>query len=71
MHAGVEYTFKDVFSVRTGYNDLGNLTLGAGVKLPKLNIDYSFAKFDGDEDLGNTHRISLVFTLETDKFKRK
>ena len=71
MHAGIEYTFKDVFSVRTGYNDLGNLTLGAGVKLPKLNIDYSFAKFDGDEDLGNTHRISLVFTLETDKFKRK
>lgn len=71
MHAGMEYTFKDIFSVRTGYNDLGNLTLGAGVKLPKLNIDYSFAKFDGDEDLGNTHRISLVFTLETDKFKRK
>lgn len=71
MHAGMEYTYKDIFSIRTGYNDLGNLTLGAGVKLPKINIDYSFAKFDGDEDLGNTHRISLVFTLETEKFKRK
>jgi hypothetical protein len=47
------------------------LTLGAGIKLPKINIDYSFAKFDGDENLGNTHRISLVFTLEEDKFKRK
>ncbi|MBW7854967.1 MAG: PorV/PorQ family protein [Ignavibacteriaceae bacterium] len=71
MHAGIEYTFKDMFSIRTGYNDIGNLTLGAGVKLPKLNIDYSFAKFDGDADLGNTHRISLIFTLEEEKFQRK
>jgi hypothetical protein len=70
MHAGIEYTFKDLFSIRTGYNDLGNLTLGAGVHLPKINIDYSFAKFDGTEDLGNTHRISLTFTLEEEKFQR-
>jgi hypothetical protein len=71
MHAGVEYTFKNLFSLRTGYNDLGNLTLGAGVKLPKIDIDYSFAKFDGIEELGNTHRVSLVFTLEESKFQRK
>ncbi len=71
MHAGVEYTFKDLISLRTGYSDLGNLTLGAGVKLPKINIDYSFSKFDGLEDLGNSHLISLIFTLEEDKFQRK
>jgi hypothetical protein len=71
MHAGAEYTFQNLFSIRAGYNDIGNLTLGAGVKLPKINIDYSFVKFDGDEDLGNTHRISLVFTLEDEKFLRK
>lgn len=71
LHAGIEYTFKNLISIRTGYNDLGNLTLGAGVKLPKLNIDYSFAKFDGTEQLGNTHRLSLVFTLEEEKFQRK
>ncbi|HCN38270.1 MAG: PorV/PorQ family protein [Ignavibacteria bacterium] len=71
MHAGVEYTYRDLFSIRTGYNDIGNLTLGAGVKLPKINIDYSFAKFDGTSDLGNTHRISLTFTLEEEKFQRK
>ncbi len=71
MHAGLEYSFKNLISVRTGYNDLGNLTLGAGVKLPKINIDYSFAKFDGQDQLGNTHRISLVFTLEEEKFQRK
>lgn len=71
MHAGLEYNFKNLFSIRGGYNDIGNLTLGAGVQLPKINIDYSFAKFDGDEDLGNTHRISLVFTLDEEKFQRK
>lgn len=71
MHAGAEYTFQNLFSIRGGYNDIGNLTLGAGIKIPKINIDYSFVKFDGDENLGNTHRISLIFTLEDEKFQRK
>lgn len=71
MHAGVEYTFRNLISLRTGYSDLGNLTLGAGVKLPKINIDYSFSKFDGVEELGNSHLISLIFTLEEEKFQRK
>jgi hypothetical protein len=71
MHAGLEYGFKDLFAVRVGYNDVKQLTLGAGVKLPKLNIDYSFAKFDNNDQLGNTHRISVMFTLEDEKFKRK
>src|SRR4030095_1341581 len=71
MHAGLEYGFKDLFAIRAGYNDVKQLTLGAGVKLPKLNIDYSFAKFDANDQLGNTHRISVMFTLEEEKFKRK
>ena len=71
MHAGLEYGFKDLFAVRVGYNDVKQLTLGAGIKLPKLNIDYSFAKFDNNDQLGNTHRISVMFTLETEQFKRK
>ena len=71
MHAGLEYGFKDLFAVRVGYNDVKQLTLGAGIKLPKLNIDYSFAKFDNNDQLGNTHRISVMFTLDEDKFKRK
>ncbi len=71
MHAGLEYGFKDLFAIRVGYNDVKQLTLGAGVKLPKLNIDYSFAKFDSNDQLGNTHRISVMFTLDEEKFKRK
>jgi hypothetical protein len=71
IHAGLEYGFKDLFSLRVGYNDVKQLTFGAGVKLPKLNIDYSFAKFDGSDQLGNTHRISIMFTLEDEKFRRR
>lgn len=71
MHAGLEYGFKDLFALRVGYNDVKQLTFGAGVKLPKLNLDYSFAKFDGNDQLGNTHRISVIFTLDDEKFKRK
>jgi len=71
VHAGLEYGFKDLFAVRVGYNDVKQITLGAGVKLPKLNIDYSFAKFDKDDQLGNIHRISVMFTLEEERFKRK
>lgn len=71
MHAGLEYGFKDLFALRVGYNDVKQLTFGAGVKLPKLNLDYSFAKFDGTDQLGNTHRISVIFTLDDEKFKRK
>jgi hypothetical protein len=71
MHAGVEYGFKDLFAVRLGYNDVKQFTFGAGVKLPKLNLDYSFAKFDANDQLGNTHRVSVMFTLEDEKFRRK
>lgn len=70
LHTGVEFAFRDLVALRVGYSDIKQLTLGAGIHLPKLNIDYSFMKFDQTEQLGNTHRISLTFTLETDQFRR-
>jgi hypothetical protein len=70
LHTGLEYQFKDLVALRLGYSDVKQLTMGAGVRLPKLNIDYSFAKFDATNQLGNTHRISLMFTLEAEQFKR-
>jgi hypothetical protein len=71
-HAGLEYTFKNLFSIRGGYNDVKQFTVGAGVKLPKLNIDYSFARFSYAEidRLPDTHRISLILTLEEPRFLR-
>lgn len=68
--AGIEFDYNNVVAIRAGYNDLGNLTLGAGIHLRKLDIDYSFAKFDAADQLGNTHRISLRLTLEEEQYRR-
>lgn len=70
LHGGMEFQFKDLIALRVGYSDVKQITMGAGVHFPKLNIDYSFAKFDGVNQLDNTHRISVMFTLESDQFKR-
>ncbi len=70
FHGGVEYTYDRLISVRLGYNDVKQFTFGAGIILPKLNIDYSFVKFDRTGELGNTHRISLMLTLEEPKYQR-
>lgn len=72
MHAGLEYTYQNLIYVRGGYNDVKQFTVGAGVKLPKLNIDYSFARFSESEieRLPDTHRISVMLTLEEPRFLR-
>ena len=73
VRAGLEYSFKNLFMIRAGYTDVKQFTAGAGVKLPKLNIDYSYAQFSGsqDETLKATHRISITLTLEEPKFLRE
>lgn len=72
-HFGVEYTYDNLFSVRVGYNDVKQFTIGAGIKLPKLYIDYSFARMSQSETerLPDTHRISLMLSLEEPKFMRE
>lgn len=70
FHSGLEFDFKNIFALRAGYSEIGSLNIGAGIHLPKFDIDYSFAKFNGVEQLGNTHRISLTFTLQAEQFKR-
>ena len=70
---GMEYNFKDIIALRGGYNDVKQFTIGAGVKLPKLNIDYTYATFNETKSnsLPETHRISLILTIEEPKFLRK
>jgi hypothetical protein len=72
LHAGFEYNFKNIFALRAGYNDVKQFTIGAGIFLPKLQIDYSFARFSRSETdrLPDTHRISLILTLEEPKYLR-
>lgn len=68
---GLEYSFRDRVFVRGGYSEFSQITLGVGVKLPKLNIDYAFVKPNADQEiLGPSHRISLRLTLEEERFAR-
>jgi hypothetical protein len=53
-HLGWEYQFQNLFALRLG-SDVGKLSAGAGINLPKFQIDYAFLSHD---DLGNSHRIS-------------
>jgi hypothetical protein len=69
-HVGLEFDYRNTVALRVGYNDIKQLTLGAGVHFRKLDVDYSFAKFGGDGALGNTHRVSLRFVLQDDRFGR-
>ncbi len=70
FHFGGEIGYQNFTAIRIGYSDIGSLNIGAGIHLPKLDIDYTFAKFDSEDQLGNTHRVSLTFTLESEQFQR-
>lgn len=73
MHAGLEFDYKNIFAVRAGYNDVKQFSLGAGVMLPKLTIDYSFARMAESqlERLPDSHRISLILTLDDPGYRRE
>lgn len=64
VRAGTEVSYKNVIAIRAGYNEVKQFTVGAGIHLPKLEIDYSFARFAYSGSLGDTHRISLELILE-------
>ena len=70
FHAGAEYQLAQVLSLRGGYDNIGRVTFGAGIKLPKLTVDYAFVGFSAIEELGDLHRISFSLTLEQNKWKR-
>ena len=57
-HLGLEYLYNSMFAVRLGVNE-GSFTTGAGIYLWKFKVDYAHQS----HDLGNSHRISLLFGL--------
>jgi len=70
--AGLEFDFRNLVALRVGYSDIRQITLGAGIHLRKLDIDYSFARFGLESDnLGDTHRISLRLVIQEEKFARQ
>jgi tetratricopeptide (TPR) repeat protein len=62
FHAGTEYTFKDMGTIRVGY-DQNAPVFGAGIAYKFMNIDYSFGNLSTDGYFGASHRFSLTFNL--------
>jgi hypothetical protein len=65
-HFGWEYQLRELLALRLG-SDVGRFAVGAGISLPKLQIDYAFLSHD---DLGETHRISARLVIEEAKYRR-
>jgi hypothetical protein len=65
-HIGTELLFRRIVAIRLGA-DTGHLTAGAGLHLPRLDIDYAFLSHDEFE---STHRVSIRLRLEEERFAR-
>jgi hypothetical protein len=57
-HFGTELLYDSMLALRFGLND-GDFTTGAGFNFWKLKFDYAYQS----HDLGNTHRVSVLFNL--------
>lgn len=77
---GAEFNFRDAVAVRAGIADLTHSealglqfspTVGAGLNIKQVALDYSFGNFAGAaNELGYSHRVSFVLTLEQPSLKR-
>ena len=77
---GVEYLFKNVVALRGGISrvlvsdDFGldvTPTVGAGLRLNQISVDYGFGDFAGiSSDLGFSHRIAARLVLQQPRSKR-
>lgn len=72
LHSGLEFDYKNIIALRAGYSEIGTTNFGAGIHLPKFDIDYTFATSKlTDNRFDDTHRVSITFTFESEKFARK
>ena len=78
---GTEFSYRGVVALRAGLgritrSDVYGLdfspTVGAGLQLKQLSVNYGFGDFAGlTSDLGFSHRISATLTLEQPGLQRK
>ena len=77
--AGAEVAYRDVLALRAGVSDVfqnedygTQLTpsVGAGVRLGPLAVDYGFGDFGGlSSELGYSHRVSLAYRFGRERVK--
>lgn len=71
MSVGLEYTFKQQFSLRAGYlyehpekGNRSHLSLGAGIQYQSMNLDLAYLPLNVEKSLmANTFKISLLFNF--------
>lgn len=64
FHFGFEFEYERMLALRFGYRsgwDNQNVSVGLGAKVRNFRLDYAYVPFYSD--LGDTHRMSLGFTL--------
>jgi outer membrane protein OmpA-like peptidoglycan-associated protein len=66
--AGAEYWIQNLVALRIGYKfgAFNHITLGAGIKYNNFEFDYAFVGYD---ELGNTHRFSMLYSWGTPPVK--
>ena len=74
---GAELSYRDVLAFRAGISDVATNaqygtqltpTVGAGVRLGPVDVDYGFGDFGGlASELGMAHRVSLAYRFGADR----
>ncbi|MEM1055825.1 MAG: PorV/PorQ family protein [Bacteroidota bacterium] len=77
---GGEVDYRGVIAFRAGISDVTTSerfgtqitpSVGMGLNVGRFDVDYGFGDFAGLQgDLGVSHRVSLRYTLRTDRFAR-
>ncbi len=66
LHVGIEYSFLNMFSLRSGYRfnyEEGQISLGGGInyQMADINFQFDYAYVDYDF-LDSTHRFSIILS---------
>ncbi len=63
---GLEYSIQELLFIRTGYrlfDDMGTLSVGAGLRYGDLGLDYAYQPYNG---LGDNQRFTLTYYIRNE-----
>jgi hypothetical protein len=61
FHLGGELWINDTMAMRCGLDRGNRFSAGAAVEIGIIKFDYAFMM---DDELGNTHRVSMTLNME-------
>ena len=63
MHYGLELQYAYRLSFRAGYDDLKQVSIGTGIHVRNMYVDYAYTGFEQYSELGSTHKISMAIDI--------